>query len=65
MTFPYACRYSPGRTATSTEVIAFAEQHAASMRYQAVHDTQTWFGEVPEPAFVFYLPLQILKPSAC
>ena len=43
-----------------TEVFAFAEQHATPIcLQQAVHDTQTWFGEHAEHLRSFaYLPLR-------
>lgn len=44
----------------STEVMAFADQHGKPVcAHQAVHDTQTWFGESAEHLRSFaYLPLR-------
>lgn len=44
----------------STEVIAFADQHTRPVcAHQAVHDTQSWFGENAEHLRSFaYLPLR-------
>lgn len=49
----------------TTEVIAFADQHAKPVcAHQAVHDTRTWFGESAEHLRSFaYLPLRNASQS--
>lgn len=57
---PHAVIHLWKEQAPSTEVIAFADQHAKPVcAHQAVHDTQSWFGESAQHLRSFaYLPLR-------
>ena len=57
---PHAVLHIWKELAPSTEVMAFADQHTKPVcAHQAVHDTQSWFGENAEHLRSFaYLPLR-------
>lgn len=57
---PHAVMHLWREQPPSAEVIAFADQHAKPVcAHQAVHDTQSWFGESAEHLRSFaYLPLR-------
>ena len=57
---PHAVLHIWKEQAPSTEVMAFADQHTKPVcAHQAVHDTQSWFGENAEHLRSFaYLPLR-------
>lgn len=57
---PHAVIHIWKEQAPSTEVMAFADQHTRPVcAHQAVHDTQSWFGENAEHLRSFaYLPLR-------